>query len=479
MLSAVFDIGPVPPAPRPSGNAHAGREDTAFSDLVPKPDETEVAPAAAPARDGGGMPAAEPTTDAVPAVPSAEVAVADALAALLAAAGVTAPKDETESTTEAPADDMSGDSLPGVPTANPPEASPLIPSVGMPVIVQPAAPPADSAVPQGEADIAIAADSRPAPAATTPDALAQAAATPDAAPPPDGVETSKSVDATQGTSEAKTEPKADIKPAPTPEPASLRSATPAAPNAPAAPDPSIAPKSEIKADIEAETTDINVETKTEAKRETKPSGESAPKNDAKPAERAPAAQAAPIATLATQSGMPAGDPASIVQLTPAATHASPHVLTEPMQEASHAAQQQGAAVTMAAVPLEIAAQAREGKTRFEIRLDPPELGRIDVRLDVDRNGNVTSRLTVERVETLDLLRREAPQLDRALQDAGLKTGDSALQFSLRQENHSPREQQQQHAREQYVLTDDTIQLPETAARLYGRSSGAGGIDIRV
>ena len=72
-----------------------------------------------------------------------------------------------------------------------------------------------------------------------------------------------------------------------------------------------------------------------------------------------------------------------------------------------------------------------GKKRFEIRLDPPELGRIDVRLEIDSDGQVKSRLIVERSETLDMLRRDAPQLERALQQAGLKTSDNALEFSLR------------------------------------------------
>ena len=64
----------------------------------------------------------------------------------------------------------------------------------------------------------------------------------------------------------------------------------------------------------------------------------------------------------------------------------------------------------------------------------PARGRIDVRLDVDRNGNVTSRLIVERADTLDLLRRDAAGLERALQDAGLKTADNGLQFSLRDQS---------------------------------------------
>jgi len=67
-------------------------------------------------------------------------------------------------------------------------------------------------------------------------------------------------------------------------------------------------------------------------------------------------------------------------------------------------------VPISGLAVEIVSRVHEGLRRFEIRLDPPELGRIDVRLEVDRGGNVTSRLTVERAETLDLLRRDAPQL---------------------------------------------------------------------
>jgi flagellar hook-length control protein FliK len=99
------------------------------------------------------------------------------------------------------------------------------------------------------------------------------------------------------------------------------------------------------------------------------------------------------------------------------------------------------AATNAPVPLsglavEIAVSARSGKSRFEIRLDPADLGRIDVRVDVDRNGQVTSHLTVEKPETLSMLRQDAPQLQRALDDAGLKTGNGGLQFSLRDQSSS-------------------------------------------
>ena len=110
------------------------------------------------------------------------------------------------------------------------------------------------------------------------------------------------------------------------------------------------------------------------------------------------------------------------------------------------------------VAVEIATKALAGKNRFEIRLDPPELGRIDVRLDVDKSGQVTTHLTVDRADTLDLLQRDSAGLERALQDAGLKTTDQSLQFSLRDQSMG---QQQGNASPtpaaaQIVLEDDTL-----------------------
>ena len=141
---------------------------------------------------------------------------------------------------------------------------------------------------------------------------------------------------------------------------------------------------------------------------------------------------------------------------------------------------QAAAVPISGIAIEIAGKALAGKNRFDIRLDPPELGRIDVRLDVDKNGQVTSHLTVDRADTLDLLRRDSAGLERALQDAGLKTSDNGLQFSLRDQSMS---QQQNNAptpgATQLAVEDDTLSAAATA-RGYARYAGMGsGIDIRV
>ncbi len=140
---------------------------------------------------------------------------------------------------------------------------------------------------------------------------------------------------------------------------------------------------------------------------------------------------------------------------------------------------QQAAIPVAGLAIEIAGKALAGRNRFEIRLDPPELGRIEVRLDVDRDGNVTSRLTVDRADTYDLLRRDAAGLERALQDAGLKTADNGLQFSLRDQSAN---QQQTNSTDtvQLVVQDDLQPTVDVTPPIYNRLAGqGGGLDIRV
>ena len=140
------------------------------------------------------------------------------------------------------------------------------------------------------------------------------------------------------------------------------------------------------------------------------------------------------------------------------------------------------AVPLSGLALEIAASAKNGKSSFEIRLDPAELGRIDVRIDVDRNGQMTSHLTVEKPETLSMLQQDAPQLQRALDNAGFKTGDGGLQFSLRDQSSSGGNSGNEAVpnAQRLIITDDDAIPAAVAGRTYGRMPGSGsGVDIRV
>jgi flagellar hook-length control protein FliK len=136
------------------------------------------------------------------------------------------------------------------------------------------------------------------------------------------------------------------------------------------------------------------------------------------------------------------------------------------------------AVPITGLAVEIVARVRDGKSRFEIRLDPPELGRIDVQLRVDRDGSVMSRLVVERADTLDLLRRDAASLERALNGAGLKTAEHGLEFSLRDHGLARHQGHRDEGDPTRPIAAD--EAPVAAPSHYGRRRGiGGGIDIRV
>lgn len=92
---------------------------------------------------------------------------------------------------------------------------------------------------------------------------------------------------------------------------------------------------------------------------------------------------------------------------------------------------QGPALPQDRIALSIVRQLEAGVSRFEIRLDPPELGRIDVKMSLRADGHVSAQLTADRPETLELLQRDARVLQRALTDAGLSADSGSLSFGLR------------------------------------------------
>jgi flagellar hook-length control protein FliK len=130
---------------------------------------------------------------------------------------------------------------------------------------------------------------------------------------------------------------------------------------------------------------------------------------------------------------------------------------------------------------DIVRHVQAGQSRFEIRLDPPELGRIDVKLDIDTGGAINARLTVERSETLDLLQRDQRQLERALQQAGLDAGKTSLEFSLKQQN--PFDRQQGQPQPTWHASGDEPaskgEVPALPVHLYRATVSPGGVNIFV
>ena len=89
---------------------------------------------------------------------------------------------------------------------------------------------------------------------------------------------------------------------------------------------------------------------------------------------------------------------------------------------------------MVAAQMKRVASGGEAK-QITLQLDPPELGRVEVRMEFGNDKKVTTFIVAEKNETLLMLQRDQAALERALQNAGLDTDSSAMNFELAQEDY--------------------------------------------
>jgi flagellar hook-length control protein FliK len=164
-----------------------------------------------------------------------------------------------------------------------------------------------------------------------------------------------------------------------------------------------------------------------------------------------------------------------------------HIHAPAPEPAGALPQPQAAPVPLGAVPMTIGLRSLAGSNRFEISLDPKDLGRIDVNLDIDKDsGTVTAHLTVDRPETLALLQRDVGTLQQALSQAGFDAGEAAINLSLRSDTGSNggsgAERDGGGGREGRPgtpgsdLKDPRLSHDAVPLRML---SGLGGIDIRI
>jgi len=161
--------------------------------------------------------------------------------------------------------------------------------------------------------------------------------------------------------------------------------------------------------------------------------------DAKAAD-ASQAGARPVEAAAPQANGPQDATPSLAAPAAASSNPATAASTPPPAAATPAVHH---VPNLNSLAVEIAAKSQGGAKQFDIRLDPPELGRVDVRLAIDANGKTQAHLTADQPQTLDLLQKDASSLTRALRDAGLDVSQDGLNFSLR--NQQPQTGQEQNS----------------------------------
>ena len=87
------------------------------------------------------------------------------------------------------------------------------------------------------------------------------------------------------------------------------------------------------------------------------------------------------------------------------------------------------------VSVKISKAMQAGNDRISIQLKPAELGRIDVKMELTHDGRVMAVVTADNKDTLDLLRRDSGDLQKALENAGMQMDSGDMTFNLRGEEN--------------------------------------------
>jgi len=199
----------------------------------------------------------------------------------------------------------------------------------------------------------------------------------------------------------------------------------------------------------------------------------APQADVRPVEADPAA-AKPVPHSASVSN--AAFAINTIAAPQAAQHSQAPLATQHVQVTAQPAP------NVPALAVEISAKSQSGAKQFDIRLDPPELGRVEVRLSIDATGKASAHLSADQPQTLSLLQKDAPLLTRALREAGLDVSQDGLNFSLRQQAHDQSGNDGNHGRfgsSRAFSLAATTTIDPTAAVIAYRGVTDGRVDIRV
>jgi len=142
--------------------------------------------------------------------------------------------------------------------------------------------------------------------------------------------------------------------------------------------------------------------------------------------------------------------------------------------------------TIAALSAQMARRLDDGTTRFNLELNPDDLGRVDVRLEIDASGGIRAAFTFERPQSAVELGRRADELQKSLESAGFNlTG--GLSFDVagdRSHGRNPSWADARDDRPHSPVTPEPDLAREGATQIADalsgrRPSSRSGVDIRI
>lgn len=135
--------------------------------------------------------------------------------------------------------------------------------------------------------------------------------------------------------------------------------------------------------------------------------------------------------------------------------------------------------SLAQVSAQIIRRLELRTTRFDMELNPVELGRVDVRLDIDAEGRLAARLAFDNPAAALELRGRVDDLRRELQQAGFQLADDAFSFTDRGGSDRGGEFESEAARRAHARSTAAAEQADAASQPVLRTLTRLGLDVRV
>ncbi len=139
----------------------------------------------------------------------------------------------------------------------------------------------------------------------------------------------------------------------------------------------------------------------------------------------------------------------------------------------------GAADAIAQVSAQIIRRLEGRATRFNMELNPAELGKVDVRLDIDAEGRLAARLAFDNPAAAVELRGRVDELRRDLEQAGFQLSEDAFSFTDREGSRERREAMADGILRSFARSAEASELADLAAQPALRVMTRLGLDVRV
>lgn len=133
------------------------------------------------------------------------------------------------------------------------------------------------------------------------------------------------------------------------------------------------------------------------------------------------------------------------------------------------------------VKVNITKSAVRGVDKIDITLKPQDLGHIEIKMHLAKDGKLQAEIVASRPETMEMLQKEAQNLQRSFEEAGFQTDENSLNFSCREDNTQSGQQERSYEMRRFIGEALDSDFSNDNLTGYAESSwdGQSGLNIRV